>query len=243
VLELDDHVVKIYAGEREFEAARRGLEASQLIDGLRVPACEAVIPELRLSCQPRLAGSPPAGRDGREVVAGAALAVLHRTKLDGLHPFGPAEQLAAAAASARSVVAVAPGLERRVGALMSRLRPQAPEELELVPAHGDFHAHQLVELDRELALIDFDELCVAPAALDFSSYAAHLLSGMPGELEHAASALDRLADGYGSRPSALAWYVSTSILRRAPFPFRFMDDGWPARIEQMVADAEQALLL
>jgi hypothetical protein len=166
--------------------------------------------------------------------------MLHRTPPDGLRPFPPERQLAAAAASARSASVVVPELAGRLQKLMHELELAMPDVGELHAAHGDFHANQVLELAGGMAAIDFDEIC---AALDFSSYVAHLVDGGPAELAAASGALDDLVAGYGSRPTALSWYVATSIVRRAPFPFRFMAENWPVRIEQMVTDAEEALRL
>jgi hypothetical protein len=243
VLGLDAHVVKIYAGAADFENAIVGLRASGRLSELVAPGSEAVLPSLQLTCQTLLDGKPPRGHHAAARAAGSALALLHQTPVHGLRPFPPESQLAAAASSARSASAVAPELEGRRERLMRELELALPEISELTAAHGDFHANQVLELDGGLAVIDFDEICAAPAALDFSSYVAHLVHGVPGELEAAAGALDDLVAGYGSRPAGLSWYVATSIVRRAPFPFRFQDEAWPARIEQMVGNAEEALRL
>jgi hypothetical protein len=243
VLRLDGHVVKIYAGSADFENAVIGLEASGRLSTLVVPTGEAVLPDVQLTCQTLLAGKPPQGHHAAARAAGSALATLHEAPSRGLRPFSPDRQLAAAASSARSAAAVVPDLADRLQKLMHDVETTLPDVSDVVAAHGDFHANQVLELAEGLAVIDFDEMCAAPAALDFSSYVAHLVTGGPGELEAAAGALDDLVAGYGARPAGLSWYVATSIIRRAPFPFRFMDDDWPQRIEQMVADAEEALRL
>lgn len=243
VLQVDGHVVKVYAGTGDFENAVVGLEASKRLPDLAVPRAEAVLPALQLTCQTLLAGKPPQEHHTAARAAGSALASLHRTPPDGLRPFPPERQLAAAAASARSASVVVPHLAGRLEKLMRELELALPEVGRLRAAHGDFHANQVLELADGLAAIDFDEICAAPAALDFSSYVAHLVDGGPDELGAASGALDDLVAGYGSRPTALSWYVATSIVRRAPFPFRFMAENWPVRIEQMVEDAEEALRL
>jgi hypothetical protein len=243
VLRLDGHVVKIYAGSGDFDNAVLGLDASGRLSELVVPTSEAVLREFRLTCQTLLAGKPPQGHHAAARAAGSALAALHEAPPDGLQPVTPERQLAAAASSARSAAAVAPELEDRLERVMREVEATLPDVPEHVAAHGDFHANQVLELDEGLAVIDFDEMCTAPAALDFASYVAHLVTGGRGEFEAAAAALDDLVAGYGERPAGLAWYVATSIIRRAPFPFRFMDEDWPRRIEQMVADAEEALRL
>lgn len=242
VLCLDGHVIKIYAGEKEFAKAVTGLDVSTRLRGVRVPDREAVMPELQLTCQALLSGQRPDDRKATRA-AGAELFTLHTSDTNGLRPFTPDDQLMAAAASAGSVIAVVPELEQRLQALLRTLETTAPDAGTLLPSHGDFHANQLLELDRELAVIDFDEMCAAHAALDFSSYVAHLVNGGTDDLDSAALALGGLVQGYGRRPRGVSWYLATSILRRSPFPFRFMEPRWPTRIESMVAAAEQALHL
>ena len=240
VLQLDGHVVKIYAGEREFGQAVTGLDTSTGLGSLHVPAREAVLPELQLTCQALLIGQRPDERRAARA-AGAELFTLHASAASGLRHFTPEDQLIAAAASAGSVTAVLPELEGRLQALLRTLEETMPDAGPLLPAHGDFHANQLLDVDRGLAVIDFDEMCAAPAALDFSSYVAHLVTGDPEDVRTAAQALGGLVQGYGSRPRGASWYVATSILRRSPFPFRFMEPDWPRAIEQMIAAAEEAL--
>lgn len=242
VLRVDGHVVKVYAGAGDFENAVLGLGAAERLPELVAPQEEAVLPSFQLTCQTLLAGSPPCGPHAAARAAGAVLAALHEGAHRDLRPFPPRRQLAAAASSARSAAAVAPELAGRLERMLRELELSIPDA-ELVLAHGDFHANQVLELNGGMAVLDFDEICAAPAALDFSSYAAHLVNGGSDELDGARRALDDLVAGYGSRPSDLAWYVTTSILRRAPFPFRFLERDWPARMEQMVADAQEALRL
>jgi ABC-type transport system involved in cytochrome bd biosynthesis fused ATPase/permease subunit len=243
VLRLDDHVIKIYAGDVEFAGAVTGLEASSHLERLRIPRREAVLPDLHLTCQAMLPGRPPTAAGDPAPAAGEVLARLHRSRLPGLRPFTHADQLRAAAGSAGSVAAVVPELEQRLTALLRMLELTIPDQSSLLPAHGDYHSNQLLEIDGTLAVIDFDEMCVAAAALDLASYAAHSVNGGEGDMTAASAALAGLVAGYGVRPHALAWYLSTSILRRAPFPFRFMEPNWPLRIERMVTDAEEALHL
>jgi ATP-binding cassette subfamily B protein len=243
VLRLDDHVIKIYAGDVEFAGAVMGLEASSRLERLRIPPREAVLPELHLTCQAMLPGRPPSAAGDPAQAAGAVLAGLHRSRLPDLRPFTHADQLRAAAGSVGSVTAVVPELEQRLTGLLRMLELTIPDQSSLLPAHGDYHSNQLLEIDGALAVIDFDEMCAASAALDLASYAAHHVNGGEGDMTAASAALAGLVAGYGVRPHALAWYLSTSILRRAPFPFRFMEPNWPLRIERMVTDAEEALHL
>jgi hypothetical protein len=93
----------------------------------------------------------------------------------------------------------------------------------------------------QLALIDFDGMCLAPAAFDLGNHAALFLRGADSELELARVALAALPLGYSERPAGLDWYLTTSMLRRPPFPFRDLDDHWPQRVRAMTAAAESAL--
>ena len=110
----------------------------------------------------------------------------------------------------------------------------------MVTSHGDFHARQLLDGGDELSVTDFDAICLAPPALDLSTYAAHLIRGDPRDLEHANAALAALVAGYGAPPAALSWYLAATILVRAARPFRRFEPAWPERVEAIVRAAETA---
>jgi hypothetical protein len=92
-----------------------------------------------------------------------------------------------------------------------------------------------------LAVVDFDAMCLAPAAFDPATYAAHLVSGGPDDLDDACEVLDELLEGYGDRPLGLSWYLATCILRHSRYPFKYLDEHWPEGVERMVAAAEAAV--
>jgi hypothetical protein len=110
-----------------------------------------------------------------------------------------------------------------------------------VPSHGDFHARQLLHCEDGLVLIDLDRACAAPAALDASSFAAHLMNEGRSDLDAARISLERLLAGYGGRPPGMSWYLATAILRRAPNPFRTLHEQWPDRVASLVDAAADAL--
>ena len=110
-----------------------------------------------------------------------------------------------------------------------------------MPSHGDFNISQLLDVEGAIAVLDFDEACLAPRALDVTSYAANLVSGRPGDLARADAALASLLDGYGAPPHALHWYLAAALLRRAPSPFRLHKRNWLHRTEAIVAAAEAVL--
>jgi ATP-binding cassette, subfamily B, bacterial len=248
VLRLDGHVLKIYAGEREFARAVLGLEAASGVQSLKTPSLKGVLPALRLTAQPLVVGHPPPQALDVAEEAGELLAAVHASRrgtLPGqqLPEVTPAQRLEASAASARLVAALIPRLAPRLEALLERLAAVTPASDAIVLSHGDFHAGQLLDTGVDFALLDFDEICEASPSLDLATYAAHVVWGDEGDLEKAAVALDELAEGYGHRPSNLTWYLATSILGRSPFPFRYLDESWPERVEGMVEAAEGALSL
>ena len=243
-LRLDSHVVKIYRYEADFDEGVRGLRASADVASVRTPRCEAVVPEWKLTVQELLPGTPPKRRAEAARDAGTILAGLHASDLRSLPPLLPADRLKAVAESVRLVSAVAPTLARRAQSLLGRLESETPDGDLLVPSHGDYHGGQLLELaEGGYALIDFDLLGIAAPALDVANYAGHLVAQEGFDVTAAATILDALVEGYGSRPAGLSWYLSAAILRSARGPFKRFEQNWPERIETSVGAAEAALRL
>jgi ATP-binding cassette, subfamily B, bacterial len=238
VLGVGDHVVKGYASAAKYTASARGLRFAQE-SGLPTAAFEARLDDLGATVQTALPGSVATDDTRLAPVAGALLRELHASDADDLQPCGPERHLRAAAESARLVAAVLPDLEPRTTELAERLAAALPDDVELVCSHGDFEVGQLLEGAHDVALLDFDELCAAPRALDVANYAAH--AARRGGAEAALAVADALVSSYGTRPDALAPYLAGAILIRAQAPFRKLEDDWPARVEALVAAAEDAL--
>jgi thiamine kinase-like enzyme len=133
-----------------------------------------------------------------------------------------------------------PRLEHRLRALLRRLEERMPDE-PLVLAHGDFHARQMLGLDGDYGVIDFDASCRAPAALDLATYISSLVRGLD-DLPAGAAALDVLVETYGGRPAGVYWYLTCVLLRRASIPFRVFREGWQEQVEERVRCAEKALV-
>jgi ATP-binding cassette, subfamily B, bacterial len=239
VVRLGGHVLKYYASRASFDGAVAGLTAS---DGasVRTPGFEASIPELLVTVQSYVSGPAFASPVAAAVEAGAALARLHAGGRASVRDFTPADQLDAAAASARLATHIEPELGERLDRLLERLEAGLPAGLGRAPTHGDFNARQLVNGADGLVITDFDAMSNAPAALDVATYLAYLVRGDRADLDAALPVLELLLEGYGERPEELSWYLATMILRRSPRPFRYQDEHWPERVEQMVAAAERA---
>jgi hypothetical protein len=240
VLRFGDHYLKIYAEDDKFERAVAGMEAAAALP-VRSARLEATVPELRLTVQSFVEGDPPVG--AREVApeAGAFLAVLHAADFDGVRVTPPSHRLNAVAATASLLASIVPGLGSRLRTLMGRLEATMPDG-PLVLSHGDFHARQMLGLDGDFGVIDFDACCLAPAALDLATYVTTVVRGVD-DLPTGMATLDVLTDVYGHRPPGIPWYLAAVLIRRASIPFRVFRQGWPEQVEARVAAAEAALEL
>ena len=243
-LRLDGYVVKMYRHETDFEEGVRGLSVSASLGSVRTARCAAILPEWKLTAQELLSGEPPVRRADAARDAGAVLASLHASDLDGLPTLLPADRLRVVGESVKLVSAVAPAQAERAEALRRRLEAAPPDVERLVPSHGDYHGGQLLELGHgEYALIDFDLVTAAAPALDVANYAGHLVAQEGLDVTAAATVLDALSDGYGRRPAGLSWYLSAAILRSARGPFKRFEPDWPERIDTTLGAAEAALEL
>jgi hypothetical protein len=241
VLRLGDHVLKAYADDDAFAAGLRGLRLAERLGA--GPRLEAALPELRLTVQPAIDGEPLSRLRATEIApaAGAILRTLHDLDVPGLERVTPQRLLNTVGAAGTLVAAVAPELAAQVRRLVRRLAATTPHGLAAAPAHGDYNLSQFLDVDGTLAVLDFDEACLAPPALDIAEYAANLVSGRAGDLEAAEPALEALLDGYGDRPDGVRWYLAASIARRAPTPFRRHKRHWPERMASIL-DAAEAVL-
>lgn len=243
VLLVGRNVVKMYADQDDYTNAVRGMRTAWELDDVPTATPRAAIDSARTTVQSLLPGRQPVDAAAAAVAVGPLLRVLHRSRAEGLRPVPASRQLEAAGASAALAVHLAPELGDQVSRLLGRLELSAPSGAQLVPSHGDFHAGQILGRRESLSLIDFDEMCLAPAAFDLANLAAHVVTGQPGDLNRAGSTLAVLVDGYGEAPDDLRWYLSTCILRRAPFPFRHYGEQWRDQVGSMVRAAEAALSL
>jgi hypothetical protein len=89
-----------------------------------------------------------------------------------------------------------------------------------------------------VAVVDFDQVCLAAPALDLATYAADVVRGRETDLDAVGAVLDRLLAGYGARPEAVDWHLAVAILGRAAHPFHRQLPHWPERVEAMLRAAE-----
>jgi Phosphotransferase enzyme family len=230
VLRLGERVLKAYGSAAQYEAAARALRAGSALPELATPRSGAMLPRVRLTTQAAIEGTPVSPLDAAEE-AGALLRRLRRAE-PGALPAVPRERpLEVAARKAELIAAVVPPLADRVATLVRRLGSEQPPRPRPLPAHGDFHAGQLLRVDGELVVVDLDGLCLADPALDLAEYAA----AEPGDV------LEALLEGYGARPAGLDWHLAVAGLIRASHPFHLQLPEWPDRVEAMVARVEAIL--
>jgi ABC-type multidrug transport system fused ATPase/permease subunit len=241
VLRLGDHVVKGYGKDTQFRQALSGLTTSASLGAVGTARYEACFPELRLTVQAAVDGAVPETAAAAAEEAGAVARALQHVAAGPLTESGPETLLAAATRRAALLRAIVPELEGRIEALVARLRTTAPTAQPLVPAHGDFHVDQLLSVAGRLVVIDFDGMCLAPAALDVATYLADVVRGRGADLEAIEQVRAPLLRGYGGCPPALAWHLAALVLTRAPHPFNRFVPAWPERVEGMVRTAEEVL--
>jgi ATP-binding cassette, subfamily B, bacterial len=237
VLRSGDRVLKAYGRDRDFESALTGMTTA-----LPLPTAgfAGAVRELRLTAQRHIEGER-ASATALAARAGSMVATLQRAHLPSLPAAPPERQLEAAIRKAAVIDAVLPALRPRLAALVRRLTAALPPAGVPVPAHGDFHADQLLVAGDEVAVIDLDQLCMADPAVDLATYAADVVRGRDGDLDAVRAVLEPLLTGYGGRPPALDWHLAAAILGRAAHPFHRQAKEWPARVEAMVAAAEASL--
>jgi hypothetical protein len=241
VLRLGPHVIKVYRDAADFDAALRGLRASEGLRRVRSAPFEASIRTKLSTIQGLMPGHSPSMWPRSSEAAGGILAALHADAVLPLPATTADDILNKSAVRAAFVADLLPEMRGELHSLMSELRAKAPSGLPRVTCHGNFHAGQLLADPEGMSLIDVDRLCLAPAAYDLASFSAHVAFGRPGDLELVNDTLDSLLAGYGGRPPGLEWFLANCLLRRAPVPFRHQDEHWPEAVASLVGSARQAL--
>lgn len=240
VLKWGDSYVRVYARGEDYAAALKNGVVSGSLEIAGTPRLLLRLDADRVLVQAEVPGRPFDATQGMERL-GAVMFKFHAMDGRGLNMFEPTAHLELARKTAVHVESLLPSCAPRARRLVADLERRRPKRIEPVPSHGDLHAGQVLESEDALALLDFDHMALADPSDDLATFAAHTVRGGPGDFTRARAALARLTEGYGSRPLNLDWYLSGAILRRAGFPFRWIDPEWPARVEGFLTAAEEAL--
>jgi len=178
--------------------------------------------------------------------AGTLLALLDDLP-DPAELAGPRRE-ASTARFAALIVAVAPELGDRVGALAARLAEAetALEDEALVPVHGDLHEAQiLTDGGRVTGLLDVDTFGVGHRVDDLATMIGHLstlalVSPRRKAIERYGASLldafDRTVD-----PVLLRHSIAAVVLGMASGPFRVLEAGWRQATARRVLLAERWL--
>lgn len=240
VLKWGDSYVRIYARTEDYATALKNGAVSGNFPIVGTPRLLRRMDAHRVLVQSEVPGRPFDAVHGMERL-GTAVSRIHATDCRGLKLFSPEAHLELARRTEAHLERLLPSCSPRARRLVADLESRSPKQVEPVPSHGDLHAGQVLETRVGLAILDFDHMALADPSDDLATFAAHTVQGEPGDGARAKETLARLTDGYGSRPRHLDWYLSGAILRRAGYPFRWIDPEWPARIEGFLTAADEAL--
>ena len=176
------------------------------------------------------------GRAAAAELAGAALAELHGQDVGASMPLRKGSMASAVRNAVESVAAVCPELAAAARGLAGRIESCLDDSARsLRPAHGDFNAQQVIMAGNGAAILDFDRACLAHPAADLGSFAAHVQRVAMRDSRACldpAEAEDALIAGYArNRPVPplvqIRAYTAAALLRLAPEPFRYHENGWP----------------
>ena len=168
-------------------------------DEISVPRALAILPELAMWLQPKMAGESAASlllRPGGNLLAGRlaeALAKLHRTivGIDRKHTI--ADELGILEDRLSRVAREQPSWAPRLANMVRRCRDMAS----LLPAragtgiHRDFYPDQALVCGARLYLLDFDLYCQGDPALDAGNFLAHMAELALRQRGSAAALADR----------------------------------------------------
>jgi hypothetical protein len=243
VIRLDGHILKLYAHEKDYRAAVTGISASAAVPVFATPRFEGSLADQRLTVQSRLEGVTPRSGQKAGCRAGAFLRALQSVRFGSLHSAPAAQHLSAATRALALAEVVVPAACERARSLARQLTERAPEPAPLVPAHGHFDVGQLLESASLTAVVDFDEMCLAPAALDLATFAADSVRGrdLAADGTSLGAVLRELLSGYGAPPDDLRWHLAIAIARRSAHPFVKQVPDWPGRVGGLLAVAESVL--
>lgn len=184
-------------------------------------------------------------------VAGAALAVFHSQRPEGLASWTRESAAAHLFAIAAEIGFVCPGIACRTDELALRLQERLPE---VPPAeggtiHGDISARHLLVGDRDAGIVDLDWACYGDPADDLGYLVAQVeRSAVRGKVppDRVERVREALLEGYGQKDegafrSRIDLYTAVGIFQQTRFPFRSWASDWPATTEALLARAEAYL--
>ncbi len=245
VMRFPQAVVKVYADPADAKAAANALK----VLGVHVPTAPLLYRNVDegLIGTELLVGKSLATDQATTSIADAAaiLTAIHELDAAVIDPNGllpthsAAEYVDVLEPACRVASFCRPDLASRISALVAKLRATAPTGLPLVVSHGHFNVTQLFNTKEKLCVLDFDRACMAPRALDVAGYAVNLASGRASDHADTVALLAAFRAAYTANAPGTPWYLAATMLRRIDTPLVRYSRDWSARIEVILATAEQ----
>lgn len=236
-------LLKLY---REPAYAQSAVNACAFADAgpLRVPECLGQSHEHHAVATQWLEGPAMMPGPGEAARIGAALALLHAQRPDGLATLTRDDQVLAIRRVADAVTDLSPALGRDAHLMVDQIALAiSPFRDPPVAIHGDFYLAQLIDMDGAVGMVDFDEAAMGPAGWDLGNIIGHLIyGGSSGTAAFGAEMLRGYRDHGGQIDEAeLSVQTAISLMRHAAKPFRDRDPDWPDAIAAVIARAGKVL--
>jgi hypothetical protein len=223
------------AGSSHMAVAR-----SLIAAGVATPTPLEYRPDLRMTVHAEAPGTRLAEKGGADLEdwmepVADALARLHATSIPGLPAFPLERELDDLRASVETAGALLPELRGAIDRLGVRLIADltAVERQSLV-IHGSFHDDQVLVGPAGVILLDLDSAGVGHPLLDVGHFASYLAAAG----QHAART--RFLEACKPGPEALL-FEAAALVRWSSLPFRALEPGWPAAMEQRLQLADRCL--
>ena len=150
-------------------------------DGIRIPKPLAYVPDWALLLMEDTQGTPVTASGGPPLglavePAARALAKLHRCSLTVPARYTATDELELLNGWVTVVSQVHPDMKAGVEEALARVRDAIGRcpSVEATLTHRDFYEKQVLLNGNQIALIDFDTLCLADPAIDVGNFLAHL---------------------------------------------------------------------
>ena len=132
-----------------------------------------------------------------------------------------------------------PDLAERIATLLATLTRTAPtDSSSYVMSHGCFDVSQLFRSGDQIHVIAFDQLGLAPRALDIAQCAVNQSLGGAGDPAKTGELLAAIQAAYGVDVSSAEWYLAAAFLGRLAKPLTQYQRDWSARVEVLLSAAE-----
>jgi hypothetical protein len=223
------------AGSAHIAVAR-----SLIAAGIATPTPLEYRADLRMTVHAEAPGTRLAEKRGADLEVwmepvAEALARLHAANVAAVPAFSVERELEDLRAAVELAAALLPELRGAIERLAARLIAGFAEVQPLASViHGSFHDDQVLVGPAGVTLLDLDSAAVGHPLLDVGHFASYLAAAG----QHAART--RFLDACAPGPDALL-FEAAALVRWSSLPFRALEPGWPAAMEQRLELADRCL--